>query len=74
MSHRIYTEKPKSGRARKAWERFEQTKGHAPYSVSYSPCYQYEAKGWICEHYGPETLSPAYATAATHTFYPSQDL
>lgn len=70
----IYTEKPKSGKGRLAWERFEQEKGYPPYSVSYSPNYQYEFKGWVCEWFGPEVALPACIQNDPHTFYLSSAL
>lgn len=74
MGSPVYTQKPKSGKGRLAWERFEREKGYSPYSVSYTPSYQFEIKGWVCEWHPPGTSSPAYAMQNSHTFYQSSEL
>ncbi|EGQ9728255.1 hypothetical protein FWP31_05195 [Vibrio cholerae] len=73
----FHTEKPKSGKGRKAWERFEEKHGKPPFSVEYVPNYDNEFKGWICEIY-PQGQNP-YASAYGgdrfgHVFYLSCEL
>lgn len=70
----IYTRKPSRGNGRKAWEQFEIDYGRAPYSVSYSPNYHFQHKGWICEFCSPGELLPICLERETHKFYFSQDL
>lgn len=41
----IHTEKPKSGKGRKAWEAFELKYGKPPFSVEYVTDYDCEFKG-----------------------------
>lgn len=74
MKKSVYTEKPKAGKGKLAWERFENQKGRPPYSVEYSPNYQYELKGWICEHFPPDFEKSPQREQAHHTFYLSNEL
>lgn len=74
MSGCIYTQKPKSGKGQRAWERFENEKGRPPYSVEYSSNYQYEFKGWVCEHFSPDVEIPHQREKVHHTFYLSSEL
>jgi hypothetical protein len=70
----VYTEKPKSGKGKLAWEKFEKQMGRPPYSVEYSPNYDHEYKGWICEYFPPDVSIPIQSEQATHAFYLSSEL
>lgn len=72
--HKIYTEKPKAGNARKAWEKFEKEEGYPPSSVSYTPSYQYQYRGWVCEMLPDGALTPNCLERPLHKFYMSCDL
>ena len=48
----VHTQKPKSGKGRKAWEKYELKHGKPPASVEYTAEYDSEYKGWICEWFG----------------------
>lgn len=73
----VFTEKPKSGKGRKAWEKYEKQHGKAPASVEYVSNYDHEFKGWICEWYSETphvNIGSNYDSANYHTFYLSSEL
>ncbi len=73
----VYTEKPKSGKGRKAWEKYELDKGKPPVSVEYTPDYDNEFKGWICEWFGADAsvdVISNYGASRYMTFYLSSEL
>lgn len=74
---KIYTEKPKSGKARKAWERFELERGIPPASIEYTNEYDYLYKGWICEWFDDTVsvnVTSNYGASTYHNFYHSNEL
>lgn len=73
----VYTEKPKTGKGRKAWERYELEHGKAPASVEYTHEYDYEYKGWVCERFGSDIsvdVVSNYGASRYMTFYLSKEL
>lgn len=73
----VYTTKPKTGKGRKAWERFELEQGKPPYSVEYVSNYDNEFKGWVCEIYplGKNPYASSYlGDRYGHVFYASSHL
>lgn len=73
----IYTEKPKSGKGRKAWERYELEHGRQPASVEYTHEFDHEFKGWVCEAFerNPHTdVGSNYGSSRYMTFYYSSEL
>jgi hypothetical protein len=75
MASGVYREKPKSGKGRLAWEKYELQMGRPPYSVEYSPNYDHQFKGWVCEHFSQSiSASMVQREQATHTFYFSNQL
>jgi hypothetical protein len=72
-----YTERPKKGTtARLAWDLFVHERNEKPESVEYSPNYNSQYKGWVCNHYIPDpTVKHAgYAGWTHYTFYHSSAL
>jgi hypothetical protein len=69
-----YTQRPKSGTtARLAWDLFVQERNEKPESVEYSPNYDRQHKGWICNHYvpDPQIKHLGYGGSSHYTFYHS---
>jgi hypothetical protein len=72
-----YTERPKKGTpARLAWDSFVHERNEKPESVEYSPNYDGQYKGWICNHYIADPLIKhlGYAGFTHYTFYHSSEL
>lgn len=72
-----YTERPKKGTtARLAWDLFVHEKNEKAESVEYSPNYNGQYKGWICQHYvpDPQIKHAGYAGSTHYTFYDSSAL
>lgn len=74
----IYTKEkpPKRGNAKKAWDKYVAKRGVEPKEMHYSPSYNHDSKGWICE-WGVSDITAkfaAYNHAGQHDFYPSNDL
>ena len=76
LTHMEYTERPKKGKGRKAWDRFVSDHNEQPMSVSYTPSYDYEFKGWICKWNINDPLIKhiGYGGSSCHTFYLSSEL
>jgi hypothetical protein len=73
----LHKTKPKTGKGRKAWEKFEKERGQAPASIEYTPNYEHEYKGWICEWFGDDVsvnVSSNYGAHTYHNFYHSNEL
>lgn len=69
-----YYSKPKRGKGKIAWEKFEIEKGFPPYCVYYTPTYDWQYKGWVCEHFPPSVLLPQCIEHLPLTFYFSNEL
>jgi hypothetical protein len=72
-----YTERPKKGTpARLAWDLFVHERNEKPESVEYSPNYDGQYKGWVCNHYIADPLikHQGYAGWTHYTFYHSSEL
>lgn len=71
-----YTERPKRGNGRKAWDKFVAEWNEQPMSVAYSPNYDYEFKGWVCRWNITDPLIKhiGYGGSSCHTFYFSSEL
>jgi len=72
-----YFERPrKNGSAQKAWDKYCEEHHQEPKYIYYSPSYQYQYKGWICEWFMPGDIMAhiGYGAAMKHTFYMSADL
>ena len=76
MSYKEYTDRPKSGMARLAWDKFVMDKKERPESVQYVPNYDHQFKGWICYFYvpDPQLKHANYSGASHYVFYHSAEL
>jgi hypothetical protein len=67
---------PKKSTARLAWDLYVQTFNRCPESVSYTPNYGYQIKGWICEHLinDIQIKHMNYGGSSNYVFYSSSSL
>jgi hypothetical protein len=71
----IYKTRPKRGNARKAWDKYFRKYGADPKEMYYSPNYDHNLRGWVCEYnVRPELRYGGYANSSLHDFYPSNEL
>jgi len=70
------TRPPRNSTARLAWDLYVQTFKKIPESVSYSPNYDHQSKGWICEHVCQDVniKQMNYGGSRNYVFYESAEL
>lgn len=76
--YNIYKHKPKTGKAKKAWEKFVEEFGFPPSEITYSPSY-YGNKGWVCEFFGENRILDGdnprgHGRSGSYRFYQSSEL
>lgn len=75
---RAYTSRPGNrGKAQKAWDRFKKEfNGEEPKEIYYTPRYDHEFRGWVCEWDIKDPLIKwlNYSATKCHTFYHSSEL
>lgn len=71
-----YTSRPKIGNGRKAWDKFVKQWNEEPAAVYYTPCYDFQYKGWVCEWNitDPRIKHMNYGGSSCYTFYMISEL
>lgn len=72
----IYKTRPKSGKGKKAWDKFVEMHHAEPLDVEYSYDYDGEYRGWVCnwDTKGNLMIHNGAGNTFTHDFYLSCEL